>query len=88
MPEPVLEPLDGIENRDALLNPDGTEAEWPEVDAIVGNPPFLGGKESIDGPGLDRIMRWTDSCDAPSMEECSDFSDFVCYWFFRIHGNT
>jgi type II restriction/modification system DNA methylase subunit YeeA len=41
---PILRPLDGIEHRDALLNTDGSEAEWPEADVIVGNPPFLGGK--------------------------------------------
>jgi hypothetical protein len=26
------------------VNEDGTEAKWPEADAIIGNPPFLGGK--------------------------------------------
>lgn len=42
--QPILKPLETIECRDALMNPDGTEAVWPEADAIVGNPPFLGGK--------------------------------------------
>src|SRR5690606_15214125 len=42
--EPILSTLAQIENRDALLNPDGTEAQWPEVDAIIGNPPYLGAK--------------------------------------------
>ncbi|MER9448290.1 class I SAM-dependent DNA methyltransferase [Mesorhizobium sp. M0254] len=50
---PVLKPLNNIECRDALLTwvpGDGhdrgqwIEAKWPEVDAIIGNPPFLGGK--------------------------------------------
>ena len=50
-PEPVLSALDQIENRDALLNPDGSEAEWPQADAIVGNPPFLGGKRLRDSLG-------------------------------------
>ena len=54
-PEPILQKLDGIENRDAILaydtegNP--TEAEWPEVDVIVGNPPFLGGESHSAGIG-------------------------------------
>ena len=47
-PRPLLRKLDSIECRDALLAPDGkggfVEAEWPEADLIVGNPPFLGGK--------------------------------------------
>jgi type II restriction/modification system DNA methylase subunit YeeA len=41
---PILRALDSIEHRDALLNPDGSEASWPTVDVIVGNPPFLGDK--------------------------------------------
>src|SRR3546814_8449057 len=45
---PILRPLDTIECRDAVLNADGTRAEWPEADAVVGNPPFLGNKKMID----------------------------------------
>ena len=46
--DPILKPLDHIENRDALLDlTDPTkprEAEWPDAEFIVGNPPFLGDK--------------------------------------------
>lgn len=42
---PILGALDGIENRDALLNADGTEAVWPKTDVVIGNPPFLGDKK-------------------------------------------
>ena len=41
---PILKPLDTIECRDAILNEDGSEAEWPEADVVIGNPPFLGEK--------------------------------------------
>jgi hypothetical protein len=41
---PVLGKLDGIVCRDALVNRDGSEAEWPNADVVIGNPPFLGGK--------------------------------------------
>ncbi|MDP2325355.1 MAG: class I SAM-dependent DNA methyltransferase, partial [Gammaproteobacteria bacterium] len=50
---PILKPLDNIECRDALVSgvaDDGEAgdgqavAEWPVVNAIIGNPPFLGGK--------------------------------------------
>lgn len=50
---PILRALDNIECRDALATwepPDHAstgrwvEAEWPVADAIIGNPPFLGGK--------------------------------------------
>ena len=42
--QPILDPLETIECRDAILTPDGGEPEWPEADVIIGNPPFLGGK--------------------------------------------
>lgn len=40
---PILKPLNTIECRDALLD-HGTEANWPDADVIIGNPPFLGSK--------------------------------------------
>jgi type II restriction/modification system DNA methylase subunit YeeA len=44
--EPILKPLETIRLQDALLDrtdPDNPEeAEWPEADFIIGNPPFLG----------------------------------------------
>ena len=54
-PRPLLQKLDSIECRDALLAPDGKggfmEAEWPEADYIIGNPPFLGGRLMRGGLG-------------------------------------
>jgi type II restriction/modification system DNA methylase subunit YeeA len=47
--EPILRRMDNFQNRDAILdlsdpaNP--CEPDWPEVDFIVGNPPFLGDKK-------------------------------------------
>ena len=72
--EPILSKLDQIENRDALLNPDGTEAEWPEVDAIIGNPPFLGDKKMIADIGEDYVdtLRQTYRGRVPGG------ADFVC----------
>ena len=47
--DPVLQPLDTFENKDAILdltNPDfPSEPPWPEAEFIVGNPPFLGGSK-------------------------------------------
>ncbi|MES2402610.1 MAG: DNA methyltransferase, partial [Pseudomonadota bacterium] len=47
---PVLEPLDHIECRDALLSfvvagADPVEAAWPKASVVIGNPPFLGGSK-------------------------------------------
>jgi hypothetical protein len=45
--DPILKPLDNIEQRDAILNDDSTEPVWPVADVIVGNPPFLGDKKML-----------------------------------------
>ena len=74
---PILKPLDGIEHRDALLNPDGSEADWPTADVIVGNPPFVG----------DKLMRTRLGDDyVDTLRRCFDGrvpggADFVTYWF-------
>ncbi len=82
--EPILSSLDQIENRDALLNPDGTEAEWPDADAIVGNPPFLGGKKLRTG-GKERNGSlgdaYVDSLQLAYGSTVPASADFVCYWF-------
>ena len=43
--DPILDPIDNIECRDAIIDNSGPKpkpAEWPEADFIIGNPPFLG----------------------------------------------
>ncbi|WP_375456579.1 class I SAM-dependent DNA methyltransferase [uncultured Methylobacterium sp.] len=74
--EPVLHALDTIEHRDALLNPDGTEAAWPPADVIVGNPPFLGGKRLRDGLGDATVERLFSAYRGRVPAE----ADLVCYW--------
>ena len=77
--EPILKPLDTIECRDALMNTDGTECAWPEADAIVGNPPFLG----------DKLMRsrlgngYVDALRPLYGERIPGGADLVCYWFAK-----
>lgn len=74
--DPVLSSLDQIECRDALLNPDGSEAEWPAVDVIVGNPPFLGGKRMRDGLGDAAVERLFAAYRGKVPAE----ADLVAYW--------
>jgi type II restriction/modification system DNA methylase subunit YeeA len=49
--EPILKPLNNIKQMDAILAHDEqgkpVEPEWPEVEIIVGNPPFLGDKQMV-----------------------------------------
>lgn len=74
---PILRPLDTIECRDAVLNEDGTRAEWPEADVVIGNPPFLGDKkmQSVLGP------EYTTNLRRAFRSDIAGRSDLVCYWF-------
>lgn len=74
---PILKPLDSIEHRDALLTPQGDEAEWPKADVIVGNPPFLGDRKMIRelGEVYTATLRKTYEGRLPGG------ADLVCYWF-------
>lgn len=81
--EPILRPMDTFECKDAILDlsdPDNPrESEWPRVDYIVGNPPFLGDKRLRSELGDDYV------------EELFSFytgrvpnqADLCCYWFER-----
>ena len=78
-PEPILRKLDAIEQRDAVLNADGSEAQWPEADLIIGNPPFLGGKKLRAGLGDDYVERLFKAYEGRVPAE----ADLVCYWFVK-----
>ena len=78
-PRPILRKLDTIECRDALLNADGTEAEWPEADYIIGNPPFLGGKLLRRGLG----DAYVETLFRAYAGKVPAEADLVCYWFSK-----
>jgi len=80
---PVLRPLDTIEQRDAVLNPDGTEAEWPEADVIIGNPPFLGDKKMVSAMGED----YTNALRGCYKNRVPGGADLVCYWFEKARAH-
>jgi type II restriction/modification system DNA methylase subunit YeeA len=75
--DPVLRSLDTIECRDAVLAADGTPASWPQTNAIVGNPPFLGDKAMFGtlGENYTRALRDAYAGRVPGG------ADLVCYWF-------
>ncbi|MFT4101839.1 MAG: N-6 DNA methylase, partial [Burkholderiaceae bacterium] len=74
---PVLAPLEQIECRDALLDGNGCEARWPEADAVVSNPPFLGDKRmrSELGDAYCASLRGAYAGRVPGG------ADLVTYWF-------
>jgi len=75
---PILHSLEGIQHRDALLNGDGTETEWPQADVIVGNPPFLGGSKKRGELGDDYFKTLAK---AYPKQRVPPGADLVCYWF-------
>ena len=78
--DPILRPLDTIEQRDAVLDlsdPENPrEPDWPSATVIIGNPPFIGGKllrRNLGGEYVDALFRVYD-------KRVRRESDFVCYW--------
>jgi len=78
--QPVLQPLDTVECRDAVLDTRDSEnprmAVWPDAEFVVGNPPFIGGKlmrESLGDAYVDALFKAWDG-------EVPREADFVCYW--------
>jgi type II restriction/modification system DNA methylase subunit YeeA len=83
---PVLQPLDTIQLRDAILdltNPaQPKEPDWPTADVIVGNPPFLGGKLLRTNLGDEYV----DSLFTLYEGRVSAEADLVCYWFEKARA--
>ncbi len=79
--EPILRRMDNFKNIDAILDLSDPEhpkePEWPAVDFIVGNPPFLGGKRLRTELGDDYVNAlfsvWKDRVPAEA--------DLVTHWF-------
>ncbi len=84
--DPVLQPLDSIECRDAILdlsNPqEPIEATWPDAEFIVGNPPFLGTKKLRASLGDEYV----DSLFALYGDRIPNFSDLCCYWLEKARS--
>jgi hypothetical protein len=85
-PEPILQTLDTIQCRDAILEIDDqgrpVEPEWPAADVIVGNPPFLGDKRmraELSDPYVEHL-RGLYSGRVPGG------ADLVTYWFERARS--
>jgi len=75
-------PLDNLDENfiagDALVQADGTWTPWPQVDVIIGNPPFLGAKRLKPELGVDYVNRVRKAYpNVPGM------ADFCVYWFHR-----
>jgi hypothetical protein len=77
--EPAL-PLDSLD--DNIVCQDALFSEWVKADAIIGNPPFLGGYRIRQELGDDYAEK--------VFNKFSDIKaqiDFSCYWFRLAHEN-
>jgi type II restriction/modification system DNA methylase subunit YeeA len=84
--EPILRPIESIRCMDAILayDADGLAVEpvWPRADAIIGNPPFLGGnkiRQELGDEYVDALFGLYDGR-VPAV------ADLVCYWFERARA--
>ena len=68
---PILKKLQPIVQGDSLV------LDWPAVDAIIGNPPFIGTsklRKSLGDSYIDQLFKaWGD--------RIPNSADYVCYWF-------
>jgi SAM-dependent methyltransferase len=71
-------PLDNLDKN--IVQADALFTPWPEADAIVGNPPFLGGKRIRAELGNEYIASIFEI-----FPETHNFADLCCYWFRRAH---
>ncbi len=68
-------PLDNLDKN--IVCADALFMDWPEVDAIVGNPPFLGGQKARRELGPEYMRRLQEATGVDGTV------DLVCYWFRR-----
>ena len=74
--DPILQPLDTIECRDAVLTEDGQEPDWPDADVVIGNPPFLGGKLLRGALGDEYV----EALQRIYGDRIHGEADLVCHW--------
>jgi hypothetical protein len=77
--QPAL-PLDSLDQN--IVCADALFTEWPQADAIIGNPPFLGGKHmriSLGDSYIDKVFQ--------RFPAVKDSIDFCAYWFRLAQDN-
>ncbi|BAT52297.1 DNA modification methyltransferase related protein [Nostoc sp. NIES-3756] len=77
--EPAL-PLDSMDNN--IVCQDALFSEWQKADAIIGNPPFLGGHRIRQELGDD----YTEKVFEKFQEIKNQQIDIACYWFRLSHS--
>jgi len=86
--EPILRAIPAnFQCRDSIMSVRDTgevsEPEWPVVDFIVGNPPFLGGnriRAELGGDYVERLF-------GLYKDRVPAFADLCCYWFEKARAH-
>ena len=73
-------PLDTLDNN--IVCKDALFSEWERADAIIGNPPFLGGKHMRINLGDEYV-----NCVFQHFPDVKDSVDFCSYWFRLAHDH-
>jgi len=79
-------PLDNLDSNffaaDALIDELGNPVQWPKVDVIIGNPPFLGAKRLKPEHGsayINKIRK--------AYPQIPGMADYCVYWFRKAHDH-
>ena len=84
--DPILQPLQNIFLSDAIVDLAGIdgviEPDWPPVDIIVGNPPFLGSKKLRQELGDEYVDAMFEVWNGRVPRE----ADLCCYWFEKARA--
>lgn len=71
-------PLDNLDNN--IICADALFTEWPEVDAIIGNPPFQSKNKMQQEFGAEYVNKLR-----KAYPEVPGRADFCVYWFYKAH---
>ena len=86
--DPILTPLDTIRQMDAILDYDANgnvvEAQWPDAELIIGNPPFLGGRLLLANLGDEYV----DALYGLYGRRIPNSSDLCCYWLEKARAHV
>lgn len=69
-----------LHNLDTIIEADALKADWPEVDAIIGNPPFIGASRV-------RVANGAGYLDFLESEFNAGIVDLCAYWFRKAHDH-
>lgn len=71
-------PLDNLDNN--IIYADALFHLWPEVDAIIGNPPFQSKNKMQEEFGVEYLNKLRQA-----YPEVPGRADFCVYWFYKVH---